>query len=486
MSTSTPRLSEVARELVIPDGITTSVFPRVEQRLNEVGIYFDRWQSGWGMVALGCRADGKYAATIGGVVASIPRQVGKTYTVGGMLIGLCLEFPGLQAIWTSHHSRTTTRTFQSIQGIVRRKKIYPLLSHTGRSDGIRSANGEQEIRFKNGSVIMFGAREQGFGRGMDAIDVEVFDEAQILGIKALEDMVPATNQARCVHGGLLFFLGTPPRPTDPGEAFTAKREQALSGKSKNLMYLEFSADPESAPDDTSQYPVMNPSYPERTPPEAMERMRENIPDDDSWNREARGIWPRDSHKSVVSAARWNELAAPGPEPGTAPHALGVDMSHGRDIAIAACWMDDDIAHVEHVLSGWGTARVIEWLVERSKRIPVVIDAMSPASSLIPELKSRRVQIRSTTAGDMARACGLFVDRVDAALLTHDGSAELSTALVGAKQRPIRDAGGWGWDRRDPDSQIHPLVAATLALLGASENKRRNRNRTSKRREGVVL
>src|SRR5699024_2992519 len=187
MSTSTPRLSEVARELVIPDGITTSVFPRVEQRLNEVGIYFDRWQSGWGMVALGCRADGKYAATIGGVVASIPRQVGKTYTVGGMLIGLCLEFPGLQAIWTSHHSRTTTRTFQSIQGIVRRKKIYPLLSHTGRSDGIRSANGEQEIRFKNGSVIMFGAREQGFGRGMDAIDVEVFDEAQILGIKALED-----------------------------------------------------------------------------------------------------------------------------------------------------------------------------------------------------------------------------------------------------------------------------------------------------------
>jgi hypothetical protein len=44
-------------------------------------------------------------------------------------------------------------------------------------------------------------------------------------------------------------------------------------------------------------------------------------------------------------------------------------------------------------------------------------------------------------------------------------------VAGAKKRPIRDAGGWGWDRRDPTVSIHPLVAASLALLGAAENKR---------------
>jgi hypothetical protein len=81
-------------------------------------------------------------------------------------------------------------TFQSMQGMVRKKKIWPHVR------AIRSVNGEQEIRFKNGSVIMFGAREQGFGRGFDQIDAEVFDEAQILTAKALEDMVPATNASK--------------------------------------------------------------------------------------------------------------------------------------------------------------------------------------------------------------------------------------------------------------------------------------------------
>lgn len=185
---------------------------------------------------------------------------------------------------------------------MRRKQIAPFLA----PNGIRTTNGEQEIRFSNGSIMMFGAREQGFGRGLDELDSEVFDEAQILTLKALEDMVPATNQARNPHGGLLFFLGTPPRPTDPGEAFTAKREQALSGKSKNIFWFEFSADPDSKPDDVSQYRIMNPSFPHRTPLEAMERMRENIPDDESWNREARGIWTK-SGMDVIDYARWMSL-----------------------------------------------------------------------------------------------------------------------------------------------------------------------------------
>ena len=222
------------------------MFPRVQRRMTAVGLGFDPWQQGFGQVALGCREDGKYAASVGGVVASIPRQVGKTYTVGGILIGLALEFPGFQAAWTSHHNRTTTKTFKSMRDIVKRPQIYSLLDHSSRSDGIRSSNGEQEIRFENGSIIMFGAREQGFGRGLDELDSEVFDEAQILTLRALEDMVPATNQARNPHGGLLFFLGTPPRPTDPGEAFTTKRDQALSGRKKNIVYIEISADPKSA------------------------------------------------------------------------------------------------------------------------------------------------------------------------------------------------------------------------------------------------
>ena len=120
---------------------------------------------------------------------SIPRQVGKTYFVLALLVIMCILFPGLQVIWTAHHLRTSTKTFTSLRGICKRKKVAPHI----KPDGIRSATGEQQVAFVNGSLIMFGARAQGFGRGFDEIDVEVFDEAQILDTKALEDMIAATN-----------------------------------------------------------------------------------------------------------------------------------------------------------------------------------------------------------------------------------------------------------------------------------------------------
>jgi len=54
--------------------------------------------------------------------------------------------------------------------------------------------------------------------------------------------------------------------------------------------------------------------------------------------------------------------------------------------------------------------------------------------------------------------------------------------LGAKQRPISDAGGWGWDRRDSSVRIHPVVAATLALLSAASLERRRTGR----RTAVVM
>lgn len=473
----------------MPDGITGSTFPRVERRLAEVGVQFDRWQRGLGTVALGYGPDGKYVASIGGVVGSIPRQVGKTFTIGNLLIGLCLEYPGYQAAWTSHHNRTTTNTFRSIQGMVRRKEIYPLLDHSARSDGIRAANGEQEIRFANGSIIMFGAREHGFGRGLTELDAEVFDEAQILTLKALEDMVPATNQARHKHGGLIFFIGTPPRPSDPGEAFTAKREQALSGAARNMVYVEISADPDSDPDDQTQWPVMNPSYPHRTPLESMLRMRANIPDEDSWNREARGIWPKVLHqRQVIEPALWRTLFDTAVD-GVRPDALAVDMSHRGEISVAASWATGDVVHAEEVWANSDAQAAVAWIASRStRRLPVIIDNASPAMALVPDLKALGLNVITTTATDMGKACGLVVNRATAGTVTHGGQDAVTDALKGARKRPIRDAGGWGWDRRDETVNIAPLVAWTLAVYWAAAKRRRTSgNRTTSRgRVAVAL
>ena len=443
-----------------PPTIKSSVYPRVKRRLAEVGVRFDLWQQGFGTIALGCDESGKYAATIGGVVASIPRQVGKTFTIGHLLIGLCLEFPGFRAIWTSHHNRTTTNTFRSMQAMVRKPKVFAYVA----PNGIRTANGEQEIRFSNGSIIMFGAREQGFGRGMDKVDCGVFDEAQILGLKALEDMVPSTNQAQHPHGALLFFIGTPPRPTDDGEAFTAKRSQAINGNPDgDMVYVEFSAEEDADPDDRSQWPKMNPSYPSRTPLESMLRMRKNLTDDDSWRREAMGIWPPEGH-DVFDMAVWSE--SPLLDREAAPPdrvVLTVAVSQDRRWACigAAGAAGSKTLVMCHSLPGLSgvPAKILELLEARDVAEVSLVGAQ--AKALEPSFVQAGIDFVKLTGGDEGAACAAFQVAVKDATVVHLGQRELDTAVANAQTRVSGESERW--DRRDVKIDDSPLVACSAAF-----------------------
>lgn len=453
---------------MIPKGIVDSEWPRIERRLVDMAVVFDRWQTNLGELILGLTADGKYAATVGGVTLSIPRQVGKTFTIGVLVVALCIEFPGLLVLWTAHHGRTTTKTFRSIQGIIKRKRVAPHIAPSG----VRTANGEQEIRFSNGSMIMFGAREHGFGRGMDGVDIIVFDEAQILGEKALEDMVATTNQSRHEHSALLIYMGTPPRPEDNGEAFANKRRKALADKTTNAVYVECSADADADPDDRKQWAVANPSFPHHTPVEAMERMRENLPSDASWRLEAYGIWPEfTGQPAVVPADVWHErMIADLPPRDVPPAALALDRWHDGTTAIAGAWLwnDETYAEILELDVAHDTNSVVEWLAARAgKKIPVVIAADSPAAALVVDLIAHGVRVVLLAGPEFARACQGFANAAIEGGMTHSDQEQLNRALANAIRLNVGKAGAWVWDRRATENDISPLVAATLALHGAS-------------------
>ena len=104
---SDPKLSEVARHIVMPSGIVTSMFPKVNKRAKTCGIRYDRWQQGLLTLILGRRKDGTFAASVGGVVLSICRQTGKTFTVSSLVVILCTLIPDLTVIWTAHHTAPT-------------------------------------------------------------------------------------------------------------------------------------------------------------------------------------------------------------------------------------------------------------------------------------------------------------------------------------------------------------------------------------------
>lgn len=480
---STPRLSEAARHLVYPEGIVRTSWPRIEARLADMAIRYDAWQSGAVRLILGRDKADRYVATVGGVTMSIPRQVGKTFTIGSLLIALCVEYPGLRVVWTSHHLRTTTNTFRAMQGMVRRKRIRPYLA----PNGIRTANGEQEVRFANGSIIMFGAREHGFGVGIDAIDVLVCDEAQRLSSKSLADMVPTTNQARHAHGALLFLIGTPPRPTDAGEEFSARRQKALDGKMTNGIYIEFGADPDADLDDAEQWRKANPSYPQRTPHESMLRMRENLTDDNDWRREAMGIWDAEGASFVIDPTTWERYSDPA-SMAIDRLALAIDVSPDRSVSTVALagQRADELWHVEAYDQRRGTAWVAEYVRERCERNTiraVVVDGTTQAATLIDELQQAGVKVTVTATRDACTASASFVEQVYDAKVRHTGQPLLNASNGAAGKRPLYNGEAWVWAPKHPDLDITPTRAVSLALWGAQTStvKKPTRKRTGGRR-----
>jgi hypothetical protein len=360
--------------------------------------------------------------------------------------------------------------------MVRKKKVAGHVAH----NGIRTANGEQEIKFRNGSIIMFGAREQGFGRGFDEVDIEVFDEAQILTSKALEDMVAATNQSRQPSGALLFFMGTPPRPVDPGEEFTNRRAKALSGKAENMAYIEFSADDSADLDDKDQWAKANPSFPDRTPLESMERMREQLTDDDSFRREALGIWDDDGLTAAIPVHAWGARAIDEVPEDWPLAAIGLDMNPERTrVSIAVAAFGPDHVHVELAdgpPADAGSRALVEWVFERARRrVPVVLDAYSPARSLEADLKRRGCLVRVMGAAELSQACGGLYDAVVTdESVTHFNQDDLNRSLAGATKENFGPAGAWKWNRKTLEVDLSPLMAATAAHFGAVKFAKRRK------------
>ena len=471
MSGSTPKLSEAARELVIPAGIVSTGWPRVLKRIESFGVKLDPWQDGLGRVAFGKRKDGKFAASVGGVVLSIPRQVGKTFLVGMMVFAMCVNDPHRKAIWTAHRLSTSDETFEAMKIMAEMPKLAPHVA------GVRSGNGQHRIVFQNGSRIEFGARESGFGRGKTRVSILVLDEAQILTESAMENLVPAMNQGT---DPLMFLMGTPPRPRDPGEMFTNRRERALSGASRDTLYVEFSADRDAKITDRRQWSIANPSYPSRTDEDAMLRMMESF-GESSFRREAMGIWDETvAGARGISTEDWEARVAEPPTDGV--RCFGVKFSSdGAEVAVAAAVRPDGggPVYVEGIASRPavdGTQWAVDFLAERGERAAqIVVDGKSGAAYLVQALLDAGVPKRTLitpSVEDVKSAHSMFASAVRSPDdLAHGGQDVLTEQATWALKREIGKDGAFGW--RAPEGESVALLdAATFAFWAAKTTKRR--------------
>ena len=481
---STRRLSDVAKHVVVPEGIVSTGWPAVRDTLQELGISFDDWQQGASQLILSKTADGQYATTVGGVAASIPRQVGKTFFIGWIAFALCIIHDGLTVVWTAHRASTADETFGSMKSMA----SSPLMD--AHVDRIADNGSEQKIEFRNGSRVVFGARERGFGRGFTKLDVVVFDEAQILTERAIEDMVPAQNAS---GNALTIMIGTPPRPIDPSEVFEDARRAALSGEAPDSLYIEFSADRDADITDRKQWRKANPSYPGRTNESAMLRMLRKL-SSDSFRREALGIWDEaDALTAAIPAAAWDALKIDAVPSDWPLAAIGLDMNPERTrVSIAVAAFAPEHVHVELAedadFTEAGSKALVDWIFERArKRVPVVLDAYSPARSLEPELRRRGCLVRVMGAAELSQACGGLYDAVTQdKSISHFDQENLNRSLAGAAKENFGPAGAWKWNRKSLDVDLSPLMATTCAHFGAVKFGKRKTSAGGKSGRVMVL
>lgn len=468
---SEQRLSDIALHFKAPTDIVSSDFPRMNRIAKKAGIHYDLWQQGLLYLLFARGSDGKYSCGKGSLTLSSCRQIGKTFTLGTGMFIKCLLQPKLTVIWTAHHSRTSDQTFNDLADLAEA----PGSVFRSYIDRIRRANGQQEIRFNNGSVIAFGAREHGFGRGLHSADVEVFDEAQILTSRALDNLIPVLNVS---PDPLLVFLGNPPKPGDPCDVFTDNRDAAMSG-TDGLAYIELSADRGCDLDDRAQWAKANPSYPKRTSEQSILRLRKTM-SDDSFRREALGIWDENAVQSAISEADWVHGNVDDANM-NGRMAFGLDMPPDRSrLAIAvAIKHEDGTAFVGlqefKELRSYGTMWAVNYLADRwPKTCAVVVDAQSPAMSLVPELTKLHVRPLVTNTRDLGIATGRMLDMIREGTLQHfdaDAQPQLASAALGSTLRPLGANGLSAWNKKGSDIDISPLQAATLAVHGAFVSKR---------------
>jgi hypothetical protein len=484
------------RILHVPPRVSSAGQEAVELAAS-AGLQLDPWQQFALDMALGERADGKWAAFEVGLVVS--RQNGKGSLLEAReLAGLYILGEKL-IIHSAHQFDTSLEAFQRILMLIEQT---PDLDREVRR--VSRSHGEEGIELKSGQRLRFRTRTKGGGRGFSA-DCIILDEAMYLGPAAIAALMP-TMSARTDEtpgGPQLWYTGS--AGDQESIQLGRVRERALKGDDPRLCYLEWSVDsctdfcdpelrdyrcPEHDPVDSEEsYAKANPGLGIRISTEHVESERRSM-DLPTFKQERLGIgdWPAsDEAWRVISEGAWqarlNELAAP-----RNPLVFALDTSPALDYStIAVAGLDGEGGLCVEITGEeqmdyrpgrkWVVPRVKE-LVKRWNPAAVIIDRAGQAGAFWDELERAGVPVEAPIAREYAQACGSFFTGVvpgpnNVPHIWHRDQDPLTAAVRGAEKRDL--AGLWAWDRRNTAVDISPLVAATLAVWGHGKFSERKTN-----------
>lgn len=406
------------------------------------------------------------------VVVTVPRQSGKTT---GLLFTVCvlrcLKFGRRQRVVYTAQDRNSAREKFSEEFVPLLREAPGLIE--GRDFKIREANGSESITFPaTGSTIKISATLTNSGHGR-TLDMAGIDEAFEHRTTDVEQgfRVPMITRAE-PQLWILSTAGDERSVYLERKRSTGRASVEQPGSAPGVAYFEWSADTEAFGGQEVDLWDRGIWW------QVMPALGHSITED-AIATEIADMAPADARRAYLNVTQHRLLEEPGPvdvdvwgrlvDRG-AQHegrmVYGVDVTPDRSraaVGVAGARVGGGYL-VEVIESRPGTRWVPEFLAEvygRNGGEGVAVDPGSAAGALIPDLEALGVPVLTMSARQHAQACGALVDRVPTGEVFHLGQPELDDAVADAKARPLGDA--WLWDRRRPDSQIHPLVAVTLAF-----------------------
>ena len=404
------------------------------------------------------------------VTLTVPRQSGKTLLLLCLMVHRALGFGQRQRVLYTAQTRNDARKKWEDEH-VRVLEDSPFAGMFG----VRYNNGNEAIRWNNGSMHSLASTTKKSGHG-ETLDLGVVDEAFAQVDSRLEQaMKPAMITRPQPQLWVVSTAGTEDSVYLRGKVETGRARAGL-GLTDAVAYFEWSAPEDVDAADPQVWRDCMPALGHTVPRHAIQAEFESM-ELPEFRRAFLNQWP-DAFPpdSVIDRALWQAAADPRSTPAD-PVAFAADVTPDRlssSIAVAGVRADGRL-HVEVVESARGTEWVVPRLLElRGKWRPcaVVVDGAGPAGSLIAPLEAAGVEVLKPSARDAAQACGQFYDAAVQGRLRHLDQPALNAAVAGAKRRDLGDA--WAWARKNTSIDISPLVAVTLALWGHATQAHHNR------------
>ncbi len=390
------------------------------------------------------------------VVVTVPRQCGKTTLSLSLMVWRALHDPGSRIIFTAQDGAAARAKFKNDQ--------VPMLEASPYSAGytIRYSNGEEAVRWRNGSLHEVVAPTDRAGHGK-SLDLCVIDECwEFEDFRLDQGFGPAMITRPEPQMWVISTAGTS-RSTYLLSKVERGRDAVRDGVTTGLAYFEWAASADDDPSDPQTWWSCIPSL-GRTIPESAIAAEQASKEPAEFERAYLNRWTANAFASKIPARSWAACAGQS-SPDGEDLTFAVDVSPDRTVGtIGVC----DGSTFEIAARQSGT----EWIVAECVRMwdahtPVafVIDDAGPASSLVPELEAAGVRVVRTSGRQMAAACGRIFDAVTNRQVRHSSQPDLDAAVAGAAVRKLGDA--WAWSRSSSTVDISPLVAVTLALWGAT-------------------